>query len=91
MPVIVAAGYVVGYGVGPHVERILRTLGPVEYVVLTVTVVAAGEPAGRTPYRTFFSCEPCGLPDEVEGGDGATPAPAGLFTRSRVGSSTKVA
>jgi hypothetical protein len=42
MPVIVAAGYAVGYGVGPHVERILRTLGPVEYVVLTVTVVAAG-------------------------------------------------
>jgi len=42
VPVIVAAGYAVGYSAGPHVERILRTLGPVEYVVLTVTVVAAG-------------------------------------------------
>ena len=42
VPVIVAAGYAVGYGAGPHVERILRILGPVEYVVLIVTVVAAG-------------------------------------------------
>ena len=42
VPVIVAAGYAVGYGAGPHVERVLRTFGPVEYVVLTVAVVAAG-------------------------------------------------
>jgi membrane protein DedA with SNARE-associated domain len=42
VPVIVAAGYGVGYGAGPQVERVLRTLGPVEYVVLTVAVVAAG-------------------------------------------------
>ena len=42
MPVIVAAGYAVGYGAGPHVERVLRTFGPVEYVVLIVAVVAAG-------------------------------------------------
>jgi membrane protein DedA with SNARE-associated domain len=42
VPVIVAAGYGVGYGAGPQVERVLRTLGPVEYVVLTVAVVATG-------------------------------------------------
>jgi membrane protein DedA with SNARE-associated domain len=42
VPVIVAAGYAVGYGAGSHVERVLRTIGPVEYVVLTVAVVAAG-------------------------------------------------
>src|SRR5260370_4444054 len=42
VPVIVAAGYGVGYGAGPQVERVLRTLGSVEYVVLTVAVVAAG-------------------------------------------------
>ena len=47
--------------------------------------------AYQNAYRTVFSCEPCGLPDEVEGGDGAIPAPNGFFTRSRVGSSTKVA
>jgi hypothetical protein len=47
--------------------------------------------SSRTPYRPVFSCEPCGLPDEVEGGDGAATAPAGFFTRSRIGSSTKVA
>jgi membrane protein DedA with SNARE-associated domain len=41
-PVIVTAGFAVGYGAGTHVERILRTLGPVEYVVLTVAVVSAG-------------------------------------------------
>ena len=42
VPVIVTAGFAVGYGAGTHVERVLRTLGPVEYVVLTVAVVAAG-------------------------------------------------
>jgi membrane protein DedA with SNARE-associated domain len=42
VPVIVTAGFAVGYGAGSHVERVLRTLGPVEYVVLTVAVVAAG-------------------------------------------------
>jgi membrane protein DedA with SNARE-associated domain len=42
VPVIVAAGYAVGYGAGTRVERVLRTFGPVEYVVLTVAVVAAG-------------------------------------------------
>ena len=47
--------------------------------------------SSRMPYRPAFSCEPCGLLDEVDDDDGATPAPAGLFTRSRVGSSTKVA
>jgi membrane protein DedA with SNARE-associated domain len=41
VPVIVTAGFAVGYGAGTHVERVLRTLGPVEYVVLTVAVVAA--------------------------------------------------
>jgi hypothetical protein len=41
-PVIVTAGFAVGYGAGTHVERVVRTLGPVEYVVLTVAVVAAG-------------------------------------------------
>jgi hypothetical protein len=40
--VIVTAGFADGYGAGTHVERVLRTLGPVEYVVLTVAVVAAG-------------------------------------------------
>jgi membrane protein DedA with SNARE-associated domain len=42
VPVIVTAGFAVGYGAGTHVERVVRTLGPVEYVVLTVAVVAAG-------------------------------------------------
>lgn len=42
VPVIVTAGFGVGYGIGVQVERVLRTLGPVEYVVLTVAVVAAG-------------------------------------------------
>ena len=42
VPVIVTAGFGVGYGIGAQVERVLRTLGPVEYVVLTVAVVAAG-------------------------------------------------
>jgi membrane protein DedA with SNARE-associated domain len=41
-PVIVTAGFAVGYGAGTYVERVVRTLGPVEYVVLTVAVVAAG-------------------------------------------------
>ena len=41
-PVIVTAGVAVGYGAGTHVEQVVRTLGPVEYVVLTVAVVAAG-------------------------------------------------
>lgn len=41
-PVIVTAGVAVGYGAGTHVERVVRSLGPVEYVVLIVAVVAAG-------------------------------------------------
>jgi membrane protein DedA with SNARE-associated domain len=41
-PAIVTAGFAVGYGAGTHVEQVVRTLGPVEYVVLTVAVVAAG-------------------------------------------------
>lgn len=42
VPVIVTAGFAVGYGAGTHVERVVRTPGPVEYVALTVAVVAAG-------------------------------------------------
>jgi hypothetical protein len=41
-PAIVTAVFSVGYGAGTHVEQVVRTLGPVEYVVLTVAVVAAG-------------------------------------------------
>jgi len=43
------------------------------------------------PHRTAFSFGISGLLDEAGGDAGATPAAPGLFTRSRVGSSTKVA
>lgn len=40
VPAIVVAGYAVGYGAGAYVERVLRPLGQVEYVVVAVVIVA---------------------------------------------------
>ena len=44
VPAVVAAGYLVGYGAGAYVERVLQALGPVEYIVLAVAgiLVASG-------------------------------------------------
>jgi membrane protein DedA with SNARE-associated domain len=42
VPAVVAAGYVVGYGAGAYVERVLQARGPVAYIVLAVAVVLVG-------------------------------------------------
>ncbi len=41
VPVAVAGGYVVGYGLGEYVERLHRVAGQVEYLVLVVAILAA--------------------------------------------------
>jgi membrane protein DedA with SNARE-associated domain len=40
VPVAVAGGYVVGYGLGEYVERLHRVAGQVEYLVLMVAILA---------------------------------------------------
>ena len=40
VPAIVVAGYGVGYGAGAYVERVLRPLGQVEYVMVAMVIVA---------------------------------------------------
>ncbi len=39
VPLVVGAGYAVGYGFGPYVERFRHTVGEVEHVVLIVAIV----------------------------------------------------
>jgi membrane protein DedA with SNARE-associated domain len=39
VPAVVAAGYVVGYGAGAYLERVLQPLGAAEYIVLAVPVI----------------------------------------------------
>ena len=41
VPVAVAGGYLVGYGLGEYVERLHRVAGHVEYLVLVVVILAA--------------------------------------------------
>jgi membrane protein DedA with SNARE-associated domain len=41
VPVAVAGGYVVGYGLGEYVERARRVAGQVEYLVLLVALMSA--------------------------------------------------
>jgi membrane protein DedA with SNARE-associated domain len=41
VPVMVAAGYAVGYGFGEYVERLRRVAGQVEYIVLAVALASA--------------------------------------------------
>jgi len=41
VPVAVAGGYLVGYGLGEYVERLHRVAGQVEYLVLTVAILGA--------------------------------------------------
>ena len=41
VPVAVAGGYLVGYGLGEYVERLHRVAGQVEYMALVVVVLAA--------------------------------------------------
>jgi membrane protein DedA with SNARE-associated domain len=41
VPVAVAGGYLVGYGLGEYVERVRRVAGQVEYLVLLVAIMTA--------------------------------------------------
>ncbi len=41
VPVAVAGGYVVGYGLGEYVEQVRRVAGQVEYLVLLVALMSA--------------------------------------------------
>ncbi|HXJ80924.1 MAG TPA: DedA family protein [Candidatus Methylomirabilis sp.] len=41
VPVAVAGGYVIGYGLGDYVERVRRVAGQVEYLVLLVALASA--------------------------------------------------
>jgi membrane protein DedA with SNARE-associated domain len=41
VPVAVAGGYLVGYGLGEYVERVRRIAGQVEYLVLLVAIMTA--------------------------------------------------
>jgi len=41
VPVAVAAGYAIGYGLGKYVERLHRVIGQVEIVVLVVALMSA--------------------------------------------------
>src|SRR6266508_2521457 len=50
VPVAVAAGYAVGYGLGSYVERLHRVAGQVEYIVLIVALATA---LGLIGWRIF--------------------------------------
>jgi membrane protein DedA with SNARE-associated domain len=41
VPVAVAGGYLVGYGLGEYVERLHKVAGQVEYMALIVVALAA--------------------------------------------------
>ena len=41
VPVVVGAGYAVGYGLGHHIERLRRLLGDAERLVLIALALAA--------------------------------------------------
>ena len=41
VPVVVGAGYAIGYGLGPYLERVHRTVGTAELVLVAGVVVAA--------------------------------------------------
>jgi membrane protein DedA with SNARE-associated domain len=50
IPLAVGAGYAVGYGLGPYVERLRQLVGEVEHIVLVVAVAGA---AGLLGWRAF--------------------------------------
>ena len=41
VPAVVAAGYAIGYGLGPYVDRVHDTVGRAEHVLLVGVIVAA--------------------------------------------------
>lgn len=53
VPAVVAAGYIVGYGAGAYVERVLQTLGRVEYIVLAVAVIFVASVFAWRAVRAF--------------------------------------
>jgi membrane-associated protein len=53
VPAVVAAGYLVGYGAGAYVERVLQALGPVAYIVLAVAVILVGSVFAWRAVRAF--------------------------------------
>jgi len=52
VPVAVGAGYAIGYGLGPYVERLRQVVGEVEHVVLIVALAGA---VGLLGWRAFQS------------------------------------
>lgn len=50
VPLAVGAGYAVGYGLGPYLERLRQLVGEVEHIVL---VVALGGAVGLLGWRAF--------------------------------------
>jgi membrane protein DedA with SNARE-associated domain len=51
VPVVVAAGYAIGYGLGPYVERLRKVVGEVEHIVLILAIVGAIAALGRRVIR----------------------------------------
>jgi membrane protein DedA with SNARE-associated domain len=51
VPVVVGAGYAVGYGFGPYVERIRHAVGEVEHVVLILAIIGTIAALGRRALR----------------------------------------
>jgi membrane-associated protein len=51
VPSVVGAGYAVGYGLGPYVERFRHAVGEVEHVVLILAVIGTVGALGRRAVR----------------------------------------
>jgi len=51
VPVVVAAGYAVGYGLGAYVERLRKVVGEVEHLVLILAIVGTIAALGRRAIR----------------------------------------
>jgi membrane protein DedA with SNARE-associated domain len=52
VPLVVGAGYAVGYGLGAYVERLRHVVGEVEHVVLTLALIGTIAALGRRALRT---------------------------------------
>jgi membrane protein DedA with SNARE-associated domain len=51
VPVVVGAGYAVGYGLGAYVERLRKVVGEVEHVVLILAILGTIAALGRRAIR----------------------------------------
>jgi len=51
VPVVVTAGYAVGYGLGAYVERLRKVVGEVEHVVLILAILGTIAALGRRAIR----------------------------------------